>query len=133
MSGGMGKRLATLCRRDSQRQCIRHWQPCQEVGQHSAEGWRRATVQGPRTIQVTGRTNYKLYGVVIGKDMEDLKQQNWLLLREPHYAADSAGWFWKTHFLNGRADRDEHTNITKDYQRFDGYRAETVALPEAQR
>ena len=69
--------------------------------------------KGRGLIQVTGRTNYKLYGVVIGKDMEDLKQQNWLLLREPHYAADSAGWFWKTHFLNGRADRDEHTNITK--------------------
>lgn len=69
--------------------------------------------KGRGLIQVTGRTNYKLYGVVIGKDMEDQKQQNWLLLREPHYAADSAGWFWKTHFLNGRADRDEHTNITK--------------------
>lgn len=69
--------------------------------------------KGRGLIQVTGRTNYKLYGVVIGKDMEDQKQQNWLLLREPHYAADSAGWFWKTHFLNGRADRDEHTNITR--------------------
>lgn len=69
--------------------------------------------KGRGLIQVTGRTNYKLYGVVIGKDMEDQKQQNWLLLREPHYAADSAGWFWKSHFLNGRADHDEHTNITK--------------------
>ncbi len=69
--------------------------------------------KGRGLIQVTGRTNYKLYGIVIGKDMEDLKQKNWLLLRQPHYAADSAGWFWKTHHLNERADRDEHTNITK--------------------
>lgn len=69
--------------------------------------------KGRGLIQVTGRTNYKLYGITIGKDMEDDKQKNWLLLRQPRYAADSAGWFWKTHHLNERADRDEHTNITK--------------------
>lgn len=69
--------------------------------------------KGRGLLQVTGRTNYKLYGVVIGKDMEDQKQKNWLLLCDPQYAADSAGWFWKSHFLNGRADRDEHTNITR--------------------
>jgi putative chitinase len=45
--------------------------------------------------------------------MENLQQRNWLLLREPKYAADSAGWFWIMHGLNARADRDEHTNITK--------------------
>ena len=45
--------------------------------------------------------------------MENLQQRNWLLLREPKYAADSAGWFWATHGLNVRADRDEHTNITR--------------------
>ena len=62
---------------------------------------------------MTGRTNYKLYGIVIGKDMENMAEKNWLLLRQPRYAADSAGWFWKSHHLNERADRDEHTNITK--------------------
>lgn len=69
--------------------------------------------KGRGLIQVTGRANYKKYGAYIGKDMEDLKQRNWLLLKEPKYAADSAGWFWMTRGLNERADRDEHTNITK--------------------
>ena len=69
--------------------------------------------KGRGLIQVTGRANYKKYGAYIGKDMEDKTQQNWLLLKEPKWAADSAGWFWMTHGLNARADRDEHTNITK--------------------
>ena len=59
------------------------------------------------------RANYKKYGAYIGKDMEDLQQKNWVLLKEPKYAADSAGWFWVTRKLNAKADRDEHTNITK--------------------
>lgn len=69
--------------------------------------------KGRGLIQITGRANYKKYGAYIGKDMEDMKQQNWLLLKEPTLAADSAGWFWFTKGLNKRADRDEHTNITK--------------------
>lgn len=69
--------------------------------------------KGRGLIQVTGRTNYRLYGIVIGRDMERQDERNWLLLREPYYAADSAGWFWKSHGLNDRADRDEHTLITK--------------------
>lgn len=69
--------------------------------------------KGRGLIQITGRTNYKKYGAYIGKDMEDMTQRNWLLLREPKYAADSAGWFWLTHGLNAKADRDEHTNITR--------------------
>lgn len=69
--------------------------------------------KGRGLIQITGRTNYKKYGAYIGKDMENLQQKNWLLLKEPTLAADSAGWFWLTHGLNTKADRDEHTNITK--------------------
>lgn len=69
--------------------------------------------KGRGLIQVTGRTNYKKYGEWIKKDMEDYDQKNWLLLREPKYAADSAGWFWMMHGLNGKADRDEHTAITR--------------------
>ena len=69
--------------------------------------------KGRGLIQITGRANYKKYGAYIGKDMEDLQQKNWLLLKEPKYAADSAGWFWVTRKLNAKADRDEHTNITK--------------------
>lgn len=69
--------------------------------------------KGRGLIQITGRANYKRYGAYIGKDMEDLQQKNWLLLKEPDLACDSAGWFWQTHGLNAKADRDEHTNITK--------------------
>ena len=69
--------------------------------------------KGRGLIQITGRANYKKYGIFIGKDMEDVRQQNWLLLKEPKLAADSAGWFWFMHGLSKRADRDEHTNITK--------------------
>ena len=69
--------------------------------------------KGRGLIQITGRANYKKYGIFIGKDREDMKQQNWLLLKEPTLAADSAGWFWFMKGLNKRADRDEHTNITK--------------------
>ena len=69
--------------------------------------------KGRGLIQLTGRTNYMKYGRYIGVDMEDLQQKNWLLLREPKYACDSAGWFWMTNGLNWRADHDEHTNITR--------------------
>lgn len=69
--------------------------------------------KGRGLIQITGRANYKKYGAYIGKDMEDMAQRNWLLLKEPKWACDSAGWFWMTRNLNSRADRDEHTNITK--------------------
>lgn len=69
--------------------------------------------KGRGLIQITGRANYKKYGAYIGKDMENMAEKNWLLLKEPTFAADSAGWFWFTHGLNAKADRDEHTNITK--------------------
>lgn len=69
--------------------------------------------KGRGLIQITGRANYKMYGAYINKDMEDLKQKNWLLLKDPKWACDSAGWFWATHGLNTRADRDEHTRITR--------------------
>lgn len=75
-------------------------------------GW-GVRYKGRGLIQVTGHANYYRYGLIIGKDMEDEKQQNWLLLEQPQWAADSAGWFWKANHLNERADRDEHTNITR--------------------
>jgi len=67
--------------------------------------------KGRGLIQVTGRTNYRKYGWAIGIDME--KPNNWELLEQPKYAADSAGWFWKSRHLNYYADRDQHTTITR--------------------
>lgn len=75
-------------------------------------GW-GVRYKGRGLIQVTGHDNYVRYGRFIGKDMEDTSQRNWLLLEQPEYAADSAGWFWMTHGLNELADNDEHTKITR--------------------
>ncbi len=86
--------------------------------------------KGRGLIQVTGRANYKLYGLSIGKDMEDTSLRNWLLLREPVYAADSAAWFWEKHDLNGLADFDEFTKITRI---INGARGERLKKEVAQR
>ena len=67
--------------------------------------------KGRGLIQLTGRANYRAYGTAVGMDFCTAEQ--WKLLSEPRWATDSAAWFWQTHGLNERADRDEHTNITK--------------------
>ena len=67
--------------------------------------------KGRGLIQLTGRANYRAYGKAVGMDF--CTEERWKLLAEPRWATDSAAWFWQTHGLNERADRDEHTNITK--------------------
>ena len=65
--------------------------------------------KGRGLIQITGRNNYKLYGDAVGVDFIS----NPILLEQPPYAVDSAGWFWKTHNLNPLADADDILHITK--------------------
>ncbi len=67
--------------------------------------------KGRGLIQLTGRANYRAYGQAVGVDFCSLG--HWRQLAEPRWAADSAAWFWETHGLNERADRDEFTNITR--------------------
>ena len=67
--------------------------------------------KGRGLIQLTGRANYAAYSKDVGVDITT--DNRWLLLKEPQYACDSAGWFWHTHGLNERSDRDEFTNITR--------------------
>ena len=67
--------------------------------------------KGRGLIQLTGRANYRTYGAAV--DMDFCTANQWLLLKEPRWATDSAAWFWEEHGLNERADRDEFTTITK--------------------
>ncbi len=67
--------------------------------------------KGRGLIQLTGKANYTSYGNAVGMDFTS--DDRWLLLKEPHWACDSAGWFWRTHGLNELADRDEFTKITR--------------------
>lgn len=82
-----------------------------QLGNTTAKDGDGQRYKGRGLIQLTGTTNYRNYGKAVGVDF--LTEGRWKLLATPQYAADSAGWFWKTHGLNERADRDEHTNITK--------------------
>jgi putative chitinase len=50
--------------------------------------------------QITGRRNYTVCGIALGLDLVAHPE----LLEEPEYAAQSAGWYWSTHGLNGLAD-----------------------------
>lgn len=65
--------------------------------------------KGRGLIQITGRANY----THLGKDFGvDLLANPWLL-EEPHYAAQSAGWFWNKRKLNELADKKDFKGITK--------------------
>lgn len=50
--------------------------------------------------QITGRRNYTVCGISLGLDLVAQPE----LLEQPEYAAQSAGWYWSTHGLNGIAD-----------------------------
>ena len=65
--------------------------------------------RGRGLIQITGRANYRACGDALGVDF--VSQPG--LLESPLYAARSAGWFWKAHGLNERADIGDFKGITK--------------------
>lgn len=74
----------------------------------TGDGWQ---FRGRGLIQVTGRLNYRKYGYIVSPQIDPEKNPDALI--NPTWAADSAGWFWKANHLNEKADKDEHTNITK--------------------
>ena len=67
--------------------------------------------KGRGLIQITGRANYKAYGLYINQDVTT--GENPKKLEKYPLAADSAGWFWTTvKKLNRLADADNLTAIT---------------------
>ncbi len=72
----------------------------------SGDGWKYC---GRGYIQITGKTNYSLFGT--NADVDFINHPE--LIETPDYAAMSAGWFWNSHNLNTYADRDDIIAITR--------------------
>jgi putative chitinase len=72
----------------------------------SGDGW---TFRGVGLIQLTGRTNFTLFGKSVGKSPEEAA--TYCLTQEG--AALSAAWYWDTNKLNDLADLWEVTLTTK--------------------
>ena len=70
------------------------------------DGWR---FHGRGLIQLTGRTNYTVCGLALGKPFAEHPE----LILEPENAAMSAGWFWNKRGLNAVADQESWELLTK--------------------
>lgn len=64
--------------------------------------------KGRGFIQLTGRSNYSLYGLALGVDLLCNPE-----LVATDYAADVSGLFWANHSLNALADEDNVNAITR--------------------
>jgi putative chitinase len=72
----------------------------------SGEGYK---FRGRGFIQLTGHTNYSLFGENIGMDVDQVVDY----LETPEGAAMSAGWFWHRCHLNDWADRGDVVMCTR--------------------
>jgi len=70
------------------------------------DGWK---FHGRGLIQLTGRSNYTVCGLALGKPFAEHPE----LVLEPENACLSAGWFWNKRGLNLLADNEDWTTITK--------------------
>lgn len=68
-----------------------------------------ARYKGRGFIQITGRTNYTKAGEALGLDLVHEPQ----LAETPSAAARVAAWFWRSHDLNGLADKEDFLTITR--------------------
>lgn len=67
--------------------------------------------RGRGLIQVTGHDNYLRCSLALFGDERLLRTPE--LLELPHWAAESAGWFWPVNGLNALADQNEFNTITR--------------------
>jgi putative chitinase len=65
--------------------------------------------KGRGLIQVTGRANYAACAKALGLPLLDHPE----LLELPIYAAQSAGWFWRSHGCNEIADTGDVKAVTR--------------------
>lgn len=72
----------------------------------SGDGYR---FRGRGCIQLTGHANYFHAGQALGIDF--VMEPD--LVATPRYAAQTAGWFWKTHNCNNSAESLDHLGLTK--------------------
>lgn len=68
-----------------------------------------ARFKGRGPIQLTGRNNYRAAGVALGLDLENHPE----LAATPAVGFRIAGWYWRSHNLNARADARDFVGITK--------------------
>lgn len=74
--------------------------------ENTGDGWR---FRGRGIFQLTGRSNYDACGKVLGINLLIDPDK----LKEPKWAALSAGWFWNGRNLNVWADQDNIDKISK--------------------
>lgn len=67
--------------------------------------------KGRGLIQLTGRTNYKLFDEYTNHEYDLLHHPE--RVEQPDLASLVAGWFWNRNKLNELADRDQLMKITK--------------------
>lgn len=72
----------------------------------TGDGWR---YRGRGAKQITGKTNYQLYGDAVGIDAVG----NPDLLSQPEHACLSAAWYWNSCNLNALADKEDIRQMTK--------------------
>lgn len=65
--------------------------------------------RGRGLIQITGRSNYRACGTMLGFDLLNHPE----LLEGPTLASRSAAWFWNKHGLNDLADKDNQVEICR--------------------
>jgi putative chitinase len=70
------------------------------------DGWK---FHGRGLIQLTGRTNYTVCGLALGKPFAEHPE----LVLDPENAALSAGWFFNKRNLNQLADNEDWETMTK--------------------
>jgi predicted chitinase len=78
-----------------------------DLGNTEKGDGRRYKGRGP--IQLTGRSNYRKYGQILGVDLENHPEK----AATPEYGFKIAGLYWKLHELNALADSEDVRGITR--------------------